>query len=344
MIGDDVMVLVYGLIVLFLLILIYLIVIIFAPILKVEFQPIEIAKEPSIAPENRENVTFKVNGLNVSGWFYGVEGVSSCIVMSHGFNGTKDMELEKYALKFNQNGYSVLTYDYRFYGSSEGEPRQLYSGPSQLEDLKAAISYARSREDVHDIILWGTSAAASYGLVIASEDHDITAVIAQCGAYDHKVDSKLYTKDLGMGFFLKLFVHGQRDKGRSRFGLSAHKYPAYGKAGSIAMISREGAVEGITLLAKNSTTFVNETCARLALMPHIKDPIKASKDVNCPVMLLVCEEDNLVSPISHVRLLENLKEPILKKYPVGHFEIYMGKWYEMATDDMIQFLDGVNGE
>jgi len=173
---------------------------------------------------------------------------------------------------------------------------------------------------------------------MASEDHNLKGVICQCGAYDHKKDSKLYMDDLGMGFYLKLFMHAQRDKGRSRFGLSAHKYPAYGKAGSIAMISRPGAVEGIRLLTKESTTFVNETCARLALMPHIKDPIEASKDVTCPVMLLVCEKDNLVSTTSHERVVENLKNPLVKTYPVGHFDIYVGEWFENATDDMIKFL------
>lgn len=140
----------------------------------------------------------------------------------------------------------------------------------------------------------------------AGQDERIAAVIGQCGAFDHKADSKLYLDDVGMGYFLKLFVHGQRDKGRSRFGLSPHKYPAYGKPGSIAMLAREGAMEGIARLAKKSTTFVNETCARLALMPHAKDPLESAKNVNCPVLLLVCEQDNLVSPESHKKLAEIL--------------------------------------
>ena len=37
--------------------------------------------------------------------------------------GTKDMELEKYAVKFSNEGYAVLLYDYRYFEDSGGIPR-----------------------------------------------------------------------------------------------------------------------------------------------------------------------------------------------------------------------------
>ena len=65
------------------------------------------------------------------------------IVMTHGLGGTKDMLLEAYALRYTEAGYGVLTFDYRCFGASDGEPRQLLVIPQQLEDLAAAVAYAR---------------------------------------------------------------------------------------------------------------------------------------------------------------------------------------------------------
>lgn len=325
------------------LIILYLVIIIFFPIMNVESQPVAGNNSELNIPGNRENVSFSVEKLKISAYFYKTDKseTAPCIIMNHGFCGTKDMSLEQYALKFNKSGYSVLTFDYRYFGESEGQPRQLFCGPYQIEDLKAAVNYAISREDVdkNNIILWGTSAGASYGLIIASGDSRITGIISQCGSFDHKEDEKAYWQREGIGFFVKLFIHGQRDKGRSRFGLSPHTFPAYGKPGTIAMITAPGAFEGIEKLAMNSRTFINETCARLSLLPHAPDPVKLAPYVRCPVLIQVCSRDSLVSPRSHVRLLEKLKSPVvLKEYPINHFDIYSGEYFDVSTDDQLQFL------
>jgi len=325
-------------------ILLYLIVIIFFPVLKVEFQPTSKKITGEMVPDCRENVTFSVNGSTLSAWFYKTvkSEQAPCIVMSHGFCGTKDMGLQQYALKFNNAGFSVLTFDYRYFGDSEGSPRQLYCGPYQVDDLKGAVEYVISRDDVDEkkVILWGTSAGALYGINVAGKDDRIAGVIAQCGSFDHKEDSKAYIEREGMGFFFKLFVHGQRDKGRSRFGLSPHCFPAYGKPGSIAMITAPGAFEGIEKLSGHSLTFKNETCARLSLLPHTEDPLKLACHVKCPVQILVCENDGLVSPRSHIRLVENLKTVVeVKQYPITHFDLYSGEYFDLSTDDQINFVE-----
>ena len=40
-------------------------------------------------------------------------------------------------------GIVALAFDYRHWGDSEEEPRQLLSVPRQLEDWRAAVAYAR---------------------------------------------------------------------------------------------------------------------------------------------------------------------------------------------------------
>lgn len=327
-------------------ILLYLVVIIFFPVLSVPKQPIQKSKQPEKEdikpPKYRSDVTFKVGETALSAWLYFPENLSApvpCIIMSHGFGGTKDMLLESYALRFVEAGMAVLTYDYRHFGTSEDEPRQLFSIAYQLEDLKAAIKYVRGRNEIDSdkIALWGTSAAGGYGLMIAAQDKKIACIVGQCPSLDSREDGKLALKREGIRFFLRLFVHAQRDKGRSRFGLSPHKIPIVGKPGTLAMITSPGAFKGYSKLV--SPDFKNEVCARVLLMIHGHYPIDCAKDVQCPVLLQVCEKDNLVSEKSYKRTTEILgKYAEVKKYPIGHFDIYEGENFEKAVNDLIAFF------
>ncbi len=327
----------------------YLIVVIFSPFLSVPKQPLPRRKEGDNGrkppPSSRQNVQFSVDGTTIRGWLYlppDAPGPVPCVIMSHGFGGTKDCILEKYALRFIDAGMAVLTYDYRHFGDSDGEPRQLYDVSYQLEDLRAAVAYARGRNEIdpEKIVLWSTSAAGGYGLVVAAEDDGIVAVIAQCAGIDHEADSKIYMEREGYGWFARLFVHAQRDKGRSRFGLSPHTFPIVGRPGTVAMLTAPGAFDGYAGIAGESETFENEVCARLLFMGHGRDPIEAAEEVQCPVLFLVCEHDNLASPESHVRAAEALGDKAaVKSYPIGHFDIYDGEHFEQAVNEKIAFIE-----
>ena len=327
-------------------ILFYLVVIIFFPVLSVAKQPMLNVKQPDKEdmkpPKCRKDVSLEVGNTALSAWLYLPKNLSTpvaCIVMSHGFGGTKDMILESYALRFVEAGMAVLTFDYRYFGESEGEPRQLFMISYQLKDYKAALEYARNLEEIDSdkIALWGTSASGGYGLVIAAQDKKIACIVGQCPALDSQEDGKLTLKREGIGFFLRLFMHAQRDMGRSRFGLSPHKIPVVGRPGTLAMITAPGAFDGYAKVV--SASFVNEVCARLLLRTHGHNPVGYAKDVQCPVLLQICEKDNLVSKNSYLKtakILGNYAE--VKEYPIGHFDIYTGENFEKAVNDQIAFF------
>jgi cephalosporin-C deacetylase-like acetyl esterase len=327
-------------------IILYLAIVIFAPGFSVPKQPMQKVKKPSKEeikpPKSRKNVSFKVGETGLSAWLYLPENLSTpvaCIIMSHGFGGTKDMGLESYALRFQEAGMAVLTYDYRHFGTSEGVPRQLFYISYQLDDLSAAIEYARGLKEIdpEKIALWGTSAAGGYGIVITAQDKKIACVVGQCPALDIHAMVKLALKREGIGFFLRLFVHAQRDMGRSRFGLSAHKIPIVGRPGSLAVATAPGAFDGYSKLVPPG--FKNEVCARILLRYPGHNPIDYAKDVQCPVLLQICEKDNLVSNSSCLGTAKILgKYAEVKIYPIGHFDIYIGENFEKAVSDQIAFF------
>jgi len=328
-------------------ILIYLIIVIFAPGFNVPKQPISITESSTSdtmdkAPPSRRDVSFNVEGSKISAWLYLPENTSSpvpCVVMNHGFGGIKDRVLESYALRFQEAGIAALAYDYRYFGESEGEPRQLFSIPDQLKDSATAIDYARSLEEIDPdkIAIWGTSAGGGYGLVLAANDKKIVCAIAQCSALDREEDGKAFIKRMGIRSFLRLFMHAQRDKGRSWFGLSPHKIPIVGKPGTLAMIEAPGAFDGYAKLS--SGNFINEVCARALLMTGAANPIDYAKDVRCPVLIQICEKDNLVSMDSALNTAKILGEYAeVKQYPIDHFDIYLGEHFEKSVGDQITFL------
>ena len=329
------------------LVILYLVLIIFTPILKIEMQPLpastmQTQDSEALFTDSRKDVNFSVEGENVSAWLYLAENLSSpvpCIVMNHGFGGTKDMALERYAHRFLKAGFSVLTYDYRHFGESEGEPRQHFSFESQLADCRGAIAYARSVDEIDPrrIAVWGTSAGGGYGLALAAQDKQIACICAQCAGLDAKEDEDLAVEREGIGFFLRLFMHAQRDKGRSRFGLSPHKIPIVGKPGTTAMLTAPGAFEGYARLV--SPDFINEICPRAILTSNDFNPIDYAKDVKCPVLIQICENDNLVSMSGALNTVDVLGEwAEVKKYPIGHFDIYFGDHFEKAVEDQITFF------
>lgn len=328
-------------------IILYLSIVAFVPGFTVRVQPLEkpkrLTKEIDIKPTlSRQDVSFKVNGTPLSAWLYLPKNMSSpvpCIVMGHGLGGTKDMGLEAYAIRFQEAGFAVLLFDYRHFGGSGGEPRQLIWIPYQLEDWSTAINYARSLKEIDSarIALWGTSLSGGHVIVMAAKDNNIACVSAQCPGLDGRATAEMAFERQNIGYSLRMIIHGQRDLVRSWFGLSSHKIPIVGKPGSIALMTTPDAYETFGKLAPEN--FINEACARIIIRGDKYRPIKYAKYVHCPVLLQICDRDDF-TPISATeetaKILGGYAE--VKHYPIGHFDIYVGENFERSTREQLEFF------
>lgn len=104
------------------------------------------------------------------------------VFMAHGLGAMREWRLNTFAERFAERDWMVLVFDYRYLGASEGSPRQLLDINDQLDDRRAALAYGRSLPgvDTDRIAVWGTSFGGGHALRIASEDHQLAAVVAQC--------------------------------------------------------------------------------------------------------------------------------------------------------------------
>ena len=118
-------------------------------------------------------------------WLYLPDGPPKprpLVIMGHGLGANREMGLDRYARRFAAAGMGVLVFDYRHFGASGGEPRQLLSIARQRDDWRAAIAFARTLKgfDATRIALWGSSFGGGHVLSIAHEDDYLAAVVAQC--------------------------------------------------------------------------------------------------------------------------------------------------------------------
>ncbi len=133
----------------------------------------------------RTDVTFLSGGDDVAAWLYEPDAARDaripCIVMAHGFSGTRADALPAYAERFAEAGFGVVLLDYRGFGDSGGEPRQIVDIRRQQEDYEAAIRFAcrQAWVDPERIALFGTSFSGGHVVDIAARDRRIAAVIAQ---------------------------------------------------------------------------------------------------------------------------------------------------------------------
>jgi hypothetical protein len=56
------------------------------------------------------------------------------------------------------------------------------------------------------------------------------------------------------------------------------------------------------------------------------------------VLFCVCDGDSLAPAAVTVRHAERAPRARVKRYPIGHFEIYVGDWFERAVADQAGFL------
>ena len=101
--------------------------------------------------------------------------------MAHGFAGTKEHGLERFAQAFAAAGFVVLVHDHRNFGTSGGDLRGDIDPWRQIADWRRAISYLEARPEVDPtrIGLWGTSYAGGHALVLGATDRRLRCVVAQ---------------------------------------------------------------------------------------------------------------------------------------------------------------------
>jgi pimeloyl-ACP methyl ester carboxylesterase len=286
----------------------------------------------------RSDVEFTSGGGRCAAWLYRPESTtaSPCVVMAHGFSGVREQRLDAYAERFAAAGLAVLLFDYRHFGASSGEPRQLLDIRLQLQDWEAAIAAARALPgvDAGRIALFGTSLSGGHVQAVAARDPGIAAVIAQAPF----CDGLRNLPALGLGHALRLTLAGLRDAIGSALGRRPYCIPAVGAPGSLAAMTTPDALPGFTKLDPAGSTWRNEASARIALTIGTYRPGARAGSIRCPILYTIAEQD-VVTPARFARdAAARAPRAEVQAYPGGHFDVYVPPLWERIVSDQIEFL------
>jgi len=142
-------------------------------------------------PKRRSPVRFKSNGVTLAGHLYRPPGFAPdrrtpAIVMCGPFSSVKEQTLPHYAERFASAGYTVLTFDPRTYGESEGEPRGFHDPTQITEDYVNAVRYTMTREDVdpENVAAVGVCIGGGYAVSAAARERKIKTVVSIAGGFN----------------------------------------------------------------------------------------------------------------------------------------------------------------
>jgi len=286
----------------------------------------------------RSDIEFESGGMRCAAWLYRPASAAPgpCVVMAHGFSAVREQRLDAYAQRFASAGLAVLLFDYRHFGASEGEPRQLLSIGRQLQDWEAAISTARALPgvDADRIALFGSSFSGGHVQALAARDPAIAAVIAQAPF----CDGLRNLPALGLGHALRLTVAGLRDAAAAMLGLEPYRIPAVGVPGSLAAMTTADAVSGFDGMNPPGSTWRNEVCARIALTVGGYRPGTKAAGIGCPILYALAEQD-VVTPARFARdAARRAPRAEVKSYRGGHFDVYLSPLWDEVVADQTEFL------
>jgi pimeloyl-ACP methyl ester carboxylesterase len=280
---------------------------------------------------NRQDVTLPGE---IAAWHYRPDGAGACVVMAHGLSAVRDMRLPAYAERFAAQGLAVLLFDYRGFGASGGEPRQVADIGAQLDDWRTAIRYARGLDGIKRVGLFGSSFAGGLVLELAAKEDGIAAVVAQCPMTDGLL-AALMTQKVTM---LKLSRAALQDQARALAGRTPMLIKAAGYPGELAVMSSPDTVPGFESITPPDSLWVNAIAPRIGLRMPLYRPGRHAARIVCPLLICLAEKDSLVSTKATEKVADEAPQGELVRYPIGHFDFYTGEWFERVVSRQAEFL------
>jgi uncharacterized protein len=259
--------------------------------------------------------------------------------MAHGFGGTRDSGLLPYAEAFAEAGLDALLFDYRGFGDSSGETRQLAWPPHHREDYEAAVDFARGLDDVDPdrIVLWGTSWSGGHIVYVAADDPRIAAVVSQSPDLDGLAALREVGRYAGLGQQLRLTWLGVQDVVRAMRNREPLMIPTVAPPGELAAMSSWESEPGYRAIA--GETWRNEVTARAVFGEWFNRAIRRMDQVRCPILVQIADRDSVAPPAAARAGAWRAKGRVeVREYPCAHFDIYQGVQLERGISDQLHFL------
>jgi len=285
----------------------------------------------------RRDVAFTSSGDECRAWLFLPDAERPpLVILGHGLGATREYGLEPFARRFADAGIAALVFTYRHFGDSGGHPRQLLDIERQLGDWAAALAYARTLDEIDPtrIALWGTSFGGGHVLVAAARDGRVAAVVSQCPF----TDGVAATRAAHPSSLVRAVAPVVRDQVARLRGEPPVMVPLVGPPGSAALMTSPDSEPGYRALIPPGAEFHNGVAARFLLHVGLHRPGRSAQKIQAPILFCLCDTDAVAPAETAARYAATAPRAEVKRYPVGHFDIYLGEPFERAVADQTEFL------
>ena len=292
----------------------------------------------------RRDITFESKGLRCAGWLYVPDDLKQgqrapTIVMAHGFSAVKEQNLDDYAERFAKAGFVTLVFDYRYLGTSEGEPRGQIFWYQQHEDYRNAITWVSDQPEADPlrIGLWGTSYSGAHVLYLGAHEIRIKAVVSQVHGGINTWDAlEIILKKEGIAL-IKDMINQDRI---ARYKTGKINYlPVTGPEGEEAFMPGNEAYEWFT--RSDAPNWLNQVTMESVEKFIEYDPGAWIHRISpTPLLMILAEKDTVIRLDMAKKVYERAGEPKdLIVLPCKHFDVYDKEpYFSQAADAAIQWF------
>jgi pimeloyl-ACP methyl ester carboxylesterase len=273
-------------------------------------------------------------------WHYpGTNG--ACVIMAGGFAVTKEPGTDLFAKRFHEAGFDVLAFDYRRIGQSGGQPRQVLPLRDQLADWQAAIAFAPTLPGVDParLAVWGFSATGGHVFRVAARNPQLAAAIAQTPNADGLAAARNAARHQTPLAMLRFTGRGILDALGGLVGRPPLLVPLVGEPGTVALLTTPDSLAGGEALSPGNRypDWQQAVAARSALPLMFYRPGRDAARVRCPLLVLVCDQDQSALAEPAVRAAKRAPHAELVRLPGGHYAPFL-EVHEQAVDAELSFL------
>ncbi|HEY5318592.1 MAG TPA: alpha/beta hydrolase, partial [Solirubrobacteraceae bacterium] len=181
---------------------------------------------------------------------------------------------------------------------------------------------------------WGSSFGGGHVIEVAARDGGVAAVVSQCPFTDGPASVMVANRRS----ILRSLGPAVRDVITRLTGAAPVLVPLIGPPGSTALLATPDAEPGYRSLIPPTIDFVNGIAGRFLFRVGLYRPGRAAARVRCPILFCVCDGDTMAPASAALRYARRAPRAEVKRYPIGHFDIYSGEAFELAVADQTEFL------
>jgi len=268
-------------------------------------------------------------GIELAAWLFVPEGdvARPAITMAHGFAGTREHGIERFAKAFAEAGFVVLVHDHRNFGASGGELRGDIDPWRQIADWRRAISFLETRPEVDPlrIGLWGTSYAGGHAIVLGATDRRLRCVVAQVPTISGYEQGLRRVSPDALPTLEHLFDEDERSQLR---GEPLRRQAVVSGDTSVAAAYRSKEALDFYLQPVSVGLWENEITLRSTRAARMYEPGNWISRVSpTPLLVVVASDDKLtvtdLALAAHERALEPKRLALI---PGGHFDPYLDQF------------------